>query len=354
MVMARNRGRRGDMELDDNDELQKPRPEDSIVVVASDGEPIEDGGYYEESRDPVIAGHETLTETETDRNDEAFQVLQRSFDALKNDSAALRAENEQLRERNKASQADVFATQKAVLQEAKANADGRLATAKAAYAAAMSNQDYEAAAEAQEAIADAKADQRQYAEALVEVADMEKNPPRQETRPAAATPSAMTHDQQVDAFIKTLSPKTAEFAQQHRGTIFPANGSLDRLNEAIALDGVARARNIKPDTPEYFAFLEDQMGLKDAKPTGQRQPPRQKTPARQPRAAAPVNNRAGNQNQPTRIELSRDELNMAARLNMTPARYALHKKTAQERANDPDYRGPKYSRDDPAIVGVRR
>jgi hypothetical protein len=160
----------------------------------------------------------------------------------------------------------------------------------------------------------------------------------------------------VDAFLDQFSPETRAFAEKYRDQIFP-EGDAAPLQQVMAAHQLAVAKKIKPDTPAYFDFIEAQMEFKPpvAQKTETKQQPR---PAPKPvgrkQTAAPANRGPSGSTVGNQVVLSRDEVAMARKLGMSPAAYGKNKKTMMDRAGDPDYTGPRYSRDDPAIQGGRR
>lgn len=353
--MARNRGRRGGTdEVGEADDVA-PRPEDSIIVVDSDGAPIDlnegDLGVV-----GVAAGEPAADDPKAEPPaDDAFKVLERNFEALKAADAEKAARLAELEDERKVTHEDTRKTQRALLVGGLESAETAVISAKRAYADAMAAGDYEKASDAQELIAEASAERREFKQALE---GFDNAPPEvDERRPRSGSrgqqqPAQLSHDQAVDAFISSLSPETQAFAKKHRDVIFSEESP--RLNEVMAIHQLAVTRGIKPDTPAYFTFIEKQMDIAEGSPDPQPTARPKATPAKSKRPAmpaAPVN--GGAPRGAVQVQLSREELAMASKLKMTPARYALHKKTAHDRANDPNYNGPRYSKDDPALRGAR-
>jgi len=359
--MARRGRRGGSHEMDvDGDEIA-PRPEDSITIVDEEGKPLTDTGNVSDEDDFRIAGVEmpaapVMPERQdpTPPADDAYKVLERNFEALKAADAEKTSRLAALEDERKLTAEDTRATQRALLGSGLDGAKNDLNNAKVAYAAAMAKGDYDAASEAQVSMVSAVQDAREFEQAIGEF-DRAPAPTTRRQEKTETTPAQVPFNEAVDKFISTLTPETQAFAKKYRGDIFKEGAP--RLDEVMAIHQLAVTRRIKPDTPEYFKFIEKQMDLKE--PTAQpaadnRSAPRSSPPARTrrpPMAAAPVN--GGNAPAVSQVALSRAELNMAKRLGMTPERYGLHKKTALERAHDPDYQGPRYSQDDPAMRGAR-
>lgn len=352
--MARRGRRGGSHEMDvDGDEIA-PRPEDSITIVDEEGKPLTDIAETPGEDDFRIAGVETpaipARQDPAPPADDAYKVLERNFEALKAADAEKTSRLAALEDERKLTAEDTRATQRALLGSGLDGAKNDLNNAKVAYAAAMAKGDYDAASEAQVSMVSAVQDAREFEQAIGEF-DRTPAPTTRRQEKTETTPAQIPFNEAVDKFISTLTPETQAFAKKYRGDIFKEGAP--RLDEVMAIHQLAVTRRIKPDTPEYFKFIEQQMDLKE--PTAQPAAnPRSTPPAktrRPPMAAAPVN--GGNGSAVSQVALSRAELNMAKRLGMTPERYGLHKKTALERANDPEYQGPRYSQDDPAMRGAR-
>lgn len=333
--MSKRRGHRGNGRAmfgvgagDEVDEIE--RPEDSIIVVDGDGNPIDDG--YEPLADEIELDEPASDATE----DDPLEVLQRSKAELEQRHTQAAAELERVKREKAQLENDNHATTKALFQTALADAQNNLKAAKAKYADAMRQQDFEGAADAQEAIARHTQEAATIQSAAAELGD--KPAPR--TQP----PTPVNFTQAVDRYISQLTPEQQKFARKHRDKLFP-EGDDKPLKKVLALSNVAALEH-GVDTPEFFSYIEKNMGLSDE----QKPAPvvRQKRP---PVASAPVGR--GAPRQTVQVELTAAERQIAARMGLSPAKYALHKKRISDGAKDPEYRGPRYSRDDPATNGGR-
>ncbi len=341
---------------------EREAEEPELIITDEEGNPYTDDGFvvdHEAHDGPIIAGIDDpvgeITEEKRPAADDPLAVLQRNFDQLnaKFTETTKQLETAQTRA-DRAAQTEREA-QKALLATGKATAAAELAEAKRVYAAALKDGKHEDAAEAQQAMISATADIREFDAALAEVEAAPAPEPRRKADPAlaGAPPVDAPYTQKVDYFIGTLGPKTQEFARKHRDKIF-IDGDGKPFQQVIALDQLARAKGIEPDTDAYFDLIESQMGWK-GKDVKQPQP----KPAGNPRkpapkmAAAPPNRGPSGSTTPNSVALSRDEVDAARRMGMKPADYAKNKLRALQGAKDPNYRGPLYSKDNPANQGGR-
>lgn len=155
----------------------------------------------------------------------------------------------------------------------------------------------------------------------------------QRTKAAPAAP-AQAGDP-FEAHISTMTPASQAWCRQNRADL--TKPGRDRV--AVASHTVAVARGLKPDTPEYFKFLNEQMGYGDAPAVTKttKAPP----PTGRAQAAAPVS--GGSRGGVTEIKLSRAEIEIARNLGMTTKAYAAQKAEIIKNGNDSNRTGPKYS-----------
>jgi hypothetical protein len=191
---------------------------------------------------------------------------------------------------------------------------------KANLRAAMASGDYSAAADAQEAMADAKAKLLQLENGRAALQEQAKNP--------------RIHPQQIPAYdpVETLasqlSPRSAAWVRAH-----PEFARNERLTQKmVAAHNLVTADGVQPDTDEYFETVERILGVQApaasvaaaeapmsaaAAPTQRRSSP----------AAAPVS-RSGTGTgggSPNVVRLSADEREMAKMMGMTAEEYARNK-----------------------------
>ena len=181
--------------------------------------------------------------------------------------------------------------------------------AKANYKAAMSNGDYEAAATYQEEMS-------QHAAKLLQ---LEQGKQALETAPPPPAPVARSSDP-VEAFASQLSPASADWVRKH-----PQFVTDPRLNQKmIGAHNVVTADGYTADTPEYFAAVENILGLRKQAQSEETSSASRSTGGRSsaPPPAAPVSRetRGGNV-----VRLTAEEREMAQMMKMTPEEYAKNK-----------------------------
>lgn len=187
--------------------------------------------------------------------------------------------------------------------------------AEADYAKAMEDGRYQDAAKAQRILArvEGRLDQLDGARANMETA--RKAPPATEgaVRPPAQQPPV----DPVEALAGQLSPASASWVRSH------PECATDPVvyQEMVAADARARRLGHVPDTPEYFAFIEQRLGF--GEPAAAVAPP----PARRGVPAAPVSRDVpGSASNARRtITLSPEEQEIAQMNGMTNAEYAKYK-----------------------------
>lgn len=191
---------------------------------------------------------------------------------------------------------------------------------KANLRAAMANNDYDAAADAQEAMADTKAKLLQLENGRAAMQEQAKNP-RMQSQPISA------HDP-VETLASQLSPRSAAWVRSH-----PEFARNERLTQKmIAAHNLVTADGMQPDTDEYFETVERLLGVQAPTasveaaeaPMSAAAAPAQR---RSSPAAAPVS-RSGTGTGgggPNVVRLSADEREMAKMVNMTAEEYARNK-----------------------------
>jgi hypothetical protein len=150
--------------------------------------------------------------------------------------------------------------------------------AERAYADAMQAGDYTAAAKAQRAMSqcEAQLSQLSYAKKQLETslekrtAEGRVEAPRSENRPSEPPQDP------VEALANRLTPKSAEWLRAHP----QAAGQVNKLTAAHT--AATELEGIPVESPEYFAYIEQRLGITQAekKPAA--------APAKKPMASAPV------------------------------------------------------------------
>lgn len=126
----------------------------------------------------------------------------------------------------------------------------------------------------------------------------------------------------IEAAIQNVSPKSQAWLRQHPECI-----TDEVMNAKVLLaDKEARRKGFSVDTPEYFQYIEESMGYRKAKADESedvetRQPDRAER--RQSYAAPPSRDSApGAALKPSQRRLTREQVETAEALGMTPAQYA--------------------------------
>ena len=191
---------------------------------------------------------------------------------------------------------------------------------KANLRAAMASGDYSAAADAQEAMADAKAKLLQLENGRSALQEQAKNP--------------RIHPQQIPAYdpVETLasqlSPRSAAWVRAH-----PEYARNERLTQKmVAAHNLVTADGVLPDTDEYFETVERILGVQASAPSAAAaEAPMSAAAAptqrRSSPAAAPVS-RSGTGTgggSPNVVRLSAQEREMAQMMGMTAEEYAKNK-----------------------------
>lgn len=184
-------------------------------------------------------------------------------------------------------------------------------------AAAMANSDYNAAADMQVAISDTAAKLNQ-----LEIGKkaLEEKPPAKVQRPAPISDP-------VEALASQLSPRSAAWVRSHPQCA--TNPSMFR--KMLAAHNLAQEDGIEPDSDAYFDFVEQTLRLKPAEtaePESVLSQASQAVHKRASPAAAPVTrsgNGTGSVNGRQTAQLTRDEVEIAKNMDMSPQEYAKNK-----------------------------
>lgn len=180
------------------------------------------------------------------------------------------------------------------------------------YRTALSIGDYEKAAEINEQVA-ANAAKLMYLENSKVTLE---NAPKPEIR-------SITYSDPVENFARALSPRSADWIRSH-----PEYVTDKKLNKAmLRAHEDAVEEGIRLESPEYFSFVEQQLGVGrqdveiDIAPTRRASPP-----------SAPVTRSGtGDGKRPNIVTLSPEEVEAAAMSGQTPREYYLNKKAIEDR-----------------------
>lgn len=295
--------------------------EKQLEILLDDPKPTED-----KKDEPVVVveGEEPPLAAQNDDGDPAA-ALKKMEEKLKREKKKTeRSERERERAEQIAQQAMAEAGENrkhvmmAALNQVKMDTD-RLMNE---YAEAMSINNFDEAAKIQ----------AQMSQNAVRAAQFEAeidNMKRQEAPPQVGS--------QLDQIIKAVSPESARWLKENREHLDSdkAIRRMFRAHEDAVDDG------IKPDSDEYFEFIEKRLGITEDR---EEQAPKKKvreetsddepmsaaakpTPRSSPPPAAPVE-RYGNR--PNVVRLTRAEADTAKMLGMTEKEYAMHKLALQK------------------------
>lgn len=185
------------------------------------------------------------------------------------------------------------------------------------YAAAMSAGNFERAAEVQEDISTNASKLMQLENGRVALENRLKNPQfRQPPQPA----------NMVDEFAARLSPKSAQWIRSHPEYVMDPNKHL----EMLGAHNLAVGRRFVPDTPEYFGFIEQTLGMSQpvqaAAPVQAEAPVSAASQATQRRTAPPPapssKIASGNSGGKNVVRLTADQREAAKIAGMSPEDYA--------------------------------
>lgn len=226
------------------------------------------------------------------------------------------------------------------VNNALAKTDSEIASLKAAHKAALESGDYDAATEAADKLATARAQHTSLTDGKAALEDRVR-----QTREKAKTqpefkPTADAPDNSFEARVSQISdPKVQSWFRTH-----PEALTDPKLNaRAIGAHHLALAEGIEVSSDAYFAYVDKQMGYAKDQPAKTADPEdnvvvdTRKTPApkidadddgpSQRRVAAPVSRDSILQRGPDgrqQIRLTREQKQMADDLGMSPTAYAKH------------------------------
>jgi len=123
----------------------------------------------------------------------------------------------------------------------------------------------------------------------------------------------------VESLASRLSAQSGAWVRAH-----PQYATDQRLfDQMVAADTLVQGRGIAVDTPAYFEAVEKTLGLRSDDHTPEPAP----APARRAAPAVAPVSRSGTASgvKPNTVTLSREEVEIAEMMQMTPAEYAKHK-----------------------------
>lgn len=262
--------------------------------------------------------------------DEPLTVLKRQLEEA---SAAREASDKRAAELERRSheqaqqleqhQTTELANHKAVLEQAYAVEEAKLADAKRKYAAAHQSGDFDAVADANNEMIRANALMGQYSTAYQELERREKAP--------KAQPQQTSLEDQFDESVKRMDPRVASWAREHKADILKPG----RAEWALAADKLAAAKGLKPGSDEYLDFMDEQMGYEaeesDDSAQDKQAAPAQTTPRTSKRApAAPPTRNSASSGGRKRVVLTEDDKRQAQGYGVTLEEYAKWKYEAEK------------------------
>jgi len=221
-----------------------------------------------EAKDPALQDLMAQYKELETKSAERIRAAEEEAERNRTEAARHREEAETARKSQTSSQLDTIRT---AISASEQDVEG----AKAAIRAAKASGDVEAEIEAQDRLAKARATLLRLDEAQQDIEARQKAPPKREvpTDP-------------VEAFCQGRTAPTAAWVRQHPEYVRSERG----LKKLTAADAVAQAEDLIPDTPEYFARVEEYLGLKKAGDVETKAAPTEASQVTQPKpkAAPPV------------------------------------------------------------------
>ncbi len=284
---------------------------------------------------------------------DAVESLKAQLASLQAERDAERRERDAERQRREAAEADARKLSEAAtkarrtaeythyqlveshISAAKARADDLKRQIRAAHETG----DYDRATDLQMEAAKVATRLLQYEDTKADI-ELDAKRKQREEQVKAAEPVKQQPQSTGDAFedrIASLSETSKAWLRQHKECV-----TDDVRNaEVVAADARAKREGLKPDTPEYFAFIEEKLGYRQAQPQQQAADEdgeeiedvivSDPKPVRPAVTAAPVSRGSqGVNGKATSIRLTRAEAEMAEALGMTPKEYYINKTKADQ------------------------
>lgn len=280
-------------------------PEDPITEVKLEGDVS-----VSEEKPKVEPVKEPTEEPAVDEREIALKNLKAQYEYQKQLAAAerearLRAEQYAAEQAQsvQSAQNEVQDSNLRMIENAIVSTKSQADQAEQAYADAMAAGDYAAAAKAQRAIAQAESHllQLENGKARLEEALSQTTEGRVEA-PKLPSFEPKVPRSQVEVYAERLTPKSAAWLREHPEVV-DRIPRLSRAHEDALEDGIVA------ETPEYFQYIEERLGLRKAQPEAPREAPRKNV------VSAPVSNSgsvSANRSQATNsMVLSSDEVEMA-------------------------------------------
>ncbi len=276
-------------------------------------------------------------------DDDPIASLKRQLDEARADAERERQERARVeRERNEATTTAQRATHGAItskidtVDSAIALAKSEAEKAEREMAAAYEIADYAAAAKAQRLMTRAETQLAELERGKVELEHRRRHAETERReQPAPAVDKA---EEFVNYLIANGTPKTQDYVRRNRDNL-KSQRAVDKVQ---AVHSLAVADGIQADTPEYFAFIDKQMGWGDAPADREPLKPQAKS------VAAPVSRDTAKANgdlSDRRVRLTSEEVAFAKELGISPTQYAKNKLRIASNGKDPHADGLRFTND---------
>lgn len=276
------------------------------------------GGKEEPKKDPVEVVRTDNTPVKVDAGTEAgLDNLKKQLEGETAARIAAERRAQEAADGEARARSEVHGTQLDLIKNA---LEGTIQTSKALrseYSAALAAQDFDKAAEIQEAMSTNVARKVQFENAKTAL----ENAPKPQPRPAIDP---------VDDYVNRIPgeyPRSRAWVRNHPEYARDAH----KTRMMLAAHEFALARGLTADTDDYFDSIEKTLDIKkaaDPKPEGDADPMKDAArPVKKPApASAPVTRAGtGNGQRPNTVTLSADEVEMAERTGQTVEEYARNK-----------------------------
>ncbi len=196
-----------------------------------------------------------------------------------------------------------------------------------------------AMAKANTALTEAVTDIKQFQLARDELGEAIKGRQNAPKRPAGPAP---TGDAYVDS-LGNFNSQTQAWLIKHRAAF---EGNEKNQKKAVAMAQVAIVDGIKDGTPEFFEYLEEQLGL-DTVAKAPTKKTSKRLPAPPPQRGAPPAARGGNSRRGSdnEVVLTKAEREFAITSGVGIKKYAQNKQEILKNGKDPSRDGLRFSRD---------
>jgi hypothetical protein len=244
-------------------------------------------------------------------------------------------------------------TQKLAIENAMRVAEREASAAEDAIQRSLEAADYASAAKAQRILAQADNDLARLREGKLAL-ETEKSRPVPQARTAPEAPvtqvqakEPQTEWERVEAYITQPAhpPRVQEYMRQHYDDLFSNNGA--RINKLVAAHYDAKSQGLAEFSDQYFKAVDRHMGYDKSEqqppaPAAREQPrPRAAIPP-----AAPVSRgSATDTTSGTSVTLTPAQVQFCRESNIDPKVYARQILTINKGASNPNYTGPRWTRD---------